>query len=180
MKKRMFVLSFVGLVWLTFCVLAEARPLHPWLGKRRHVSQQWLKNRIAPPAGFRRVKARRGSFSWWLRRLPLMAAGTPVRDYRGRRIASSSHVAVVRLDVGRGNLQQCADSIMRLWGEYLWSRGLQRHYQFRLTSGHRNPWLRYARGSDCESSVEGCGAGVAKPPHETVLIGAFGVIFEPS
>ncbi len=139
----------VGLL-LSFCVcdssVSQAGSLHPWLGKKKTSSRNSLQSRFPPPRGFRRVKVRRGSFAWWLRRLPLMPKGTPIRDYRGRVVDQSARAAVVRLDVGRGNLQQCADVVMRLWGEYLWYRKLQHHYQFRLTSGHRNPWSRYAKG----------------------------------
>lgn len=126
---------------------AEAGRLHPWLSPKKAAKKTQLRYRFSVPRGYRRVRVKRGSFAWWLRRLPMASKGTPIRDYRGRRLAGQSRRAgVVRLDVGRYNLQQCADSVMRLWGEYLWSRGLQRYYQFRLTSGHRNPWKRWARG----------------------------------
>ncbi len=125
----------------------KAGRLHPWLSPKKATKKSQLRYRFPVPHGYRRVRVRQGSFAWWLRRLPMASKNTPIRDYRGRRLAGQSRRAgVVRLDVGRYNLQQCADSVMRLWGEYLWYRGLQRHYQFRLTSGHRNPWRRWARG----------------------------------
>lgn len=127
--------------------MAQVRTLHPWLTKKPAASRDWLQHRVAPPPGFQRVAVRAGSFAWWLRRLPMMPEGTPIRDFRGRISEEQSHRAgVFRLDVGQGDLQQCADVVMRLWSEYLWYRGLQRHVEFRLTSGHRNPWIWWARG----------------------------------
>jgi hypothetical protein len=127
-------------------VCDKHRSLHPWLSGQPVSSGDWLQYRIQPPLGYRRVEVKPKHFAWWLRRLPLMSRGTPVRDYRGRIVKQTEHIAVVRMEIGKGDIQQCADVLMRLWGEYLWYRGLERFYQFRLTSGHRNPWLRWARG----------------------------------
>jgi len=83
-------------------------------------NESMLYKRFRPPKGFFRVPHKRGTFAWWLRRLPLERKGAPVRYYDGRLKKNQCiHSAVVRLDIGRGNLQQCADALMRLWGEYL-------------------------------------------------------------
>jgi hypothetical protein len=53
--------------------------------------------------------------------------------------------AVVDLDVGAADLQQCADSILRLHAEWLWSEG-RRDMSYRAASGAAIPWARWARG----------------------------------
>lgn len=144
-----WMITLIGFLWMVvgFVPDANAGSLYPWLKNKRVSKRTQLRYRFPAPPGYRRVRVKRRSFAWWLRRLPMMPKSSPIRDYRGRRLRSQARRAgVVRLNVGRYNLQQCADSVMRLWGEYLWYRGLQRHYQFRLTSGHRNPWKRWARG----------------------------------
>ncbi len=84
-----------------------------------------LEDRFAPPPGFRRVSVAEDSFGAWLRRLPLAPADTPVHSYDGRVLLEPGHphlAAVSTLDIGTRDLQQCADAIMRLHAEWLWSR----------------------------------------------------------
>jgi Domain of unknown function (4846) len=107
-----------------------------------------LEDRFAPPPGFERVELAAGSFGAWLRRLPLAPPGTSVVSYRGDVILPAGHenlAAVVDLDVGAADLQQCADSILRLHAEWLWSRG-RRDVSYRAASGAPIPWARWSRG----------------------------------
>ena len=100
-----------------------------------------LQERFPPPAGFSRVPLEAGSFGWWLRDLPLRPGRGQVHLYDGRvKHRQGGHVAVFDIDVGRRDLQQCADAVMRLRAEYLFSRGRAREICFRATSG---PPLRY-------------------------------------
>ncbi len=83
-----------------------------------------LAERVVPPAGFERLDAAEGSFGAWLRRLPLHPGRPPVHLYDGARKANQgAHHAVLDIDVGRRDLQQCADAVMRLRAEYLLARG---------------------------------------------------------
>ena len=93
-----------------------------------------LASRIAPPPGFERPAAAPASFAAWLRGLPLKPAGAPVLLHTGApKFRQDVHVAVIDIDVGARDLQQCADAIMRLRAEWLFASGparrhrLQRH-----------------------------------------------------
>jgi Domain of unknown function (4846) len=100
---------------------ARAEPAYPWLA---HTVLERLADRFAPPSGARRVAVEDGSFGEWLRRLPLLAPGAPVHLYDGSLKARQDvHAAVIDLDVGTRDLQQCADAVMRLRAEYLYSVG---------------------------------------------------------
>jgi Domain of unknown function (4846) len=101
---------------------------------------------IPVPDGFLRVAVAPGSFGDWLRHLPLKA-GDGVLLHDGRRVADHGTVAgVIDIDVGRSDLQQCADAVMRLRAEYLFSRRLTGLIGFELYSGERYRFAAYAEG----------------------------------
>ena len=77
---------------------------------------------IPVPAGFKRVDAAQGSWGAWLRGVPLKRAltvylfnGMPKRN-------QAAQFAVLDVSVGKEDLQQCADAVMRLRAEFLYSR----------------------------------------------------------
>jgi Domain of unknown function (4846) len=81
-----------------------------------------LAARFPAPAGLVRVPAAPGSFGAWLRGLPLKPAGAPVLLFNGLpKWRQDVHLAVVDIDVGTRDLQQCADAIMRLRAEWLYA-----------------------------------------------------------
>jgi Domain of unknown function (4846) len=126
---------------------------YPWLSKA--VTVRSLEAAIPPPPDFTRVAVEPGSFSAWLRGLPLRPAGTPVRDFQGGEILAGDDpllAAVVELDVGAAGLQQCADSIIRLHAEWLWSQGRKDRIAYRFTSGHLARWTGYAAGDRAQIS----------------------------
>jgi hypothetical protein len=106
-----------------------------------------LAQRLPPPEGFVRQPMPAGSFAAWLRALPLKPPGTPVRLFNGTAKAfQTGHVAVVDIDVGNRDLQQCADAIMRLRAEWLWSEGQHERIGFNYTGGGRVAFARWAKG----------------------------------
>lgn len=97
-----------------------------------------LAEAVAPPTGYTRLPVEAGSFAAWLRGLPVKPAGTPVRLYDGRaKWNQSAHVAVIEIDTGPRDLQQCADAVMRLRAEYLFGAGRARQIAFNNTEGRR-------------------------------------------
>jgi hypothetical protein len=76
---------------------------------------------ISLPVGYTRVAVQPGSFAEWLRNFPLRKNNT-VYLYNGQPLADQSqHYAVLDISTGHKDLQQCADAIMRLRGEYYYS-----------------------------------------------------------
>lgn len=116
---------------------AMAEPQYTWQEANDHTSGS-LKERVSPPRGYERVPVKEDSFEEWLRNLPVRPEQTPVRLYDGRlRGTQDRHVAVIDIDTGKRNLQQCADAIMRLRAEYLLSVGKAGTIAFNYTSGKR-------------------------------------------
>lgn len=122
---------------------------YPWLAADRDVSAlDRLDKRFQVPSGFTRVPLAAGSFGAWLRGLPLERGGASVVSHRGEIILPPAHrnlAAVVAIDVGAQDLQQCADSVIRLHAEWAWSQG-RRDQSYRAASGAEMPFARWASG----------------------------------
>ncbi|WP_310391789.1 DUF4846 domain-containing protein [Hymenobacter sp.] len=120
-------------------------PAYPWLARPAPASQA-LAARFPAPAGCRRVPVAAGSWGEWLRYLPLRPAGTPARLYDGRLKNRQDVVAaVVDIDVGTQDLQQCADAVIRLRAEYLFSHDPNKVH-FHLTTGYDFWFSDYVAG----------------------------------
>ncbi len=104
-----------------------------------------LSKHFAPPRGYTRVELDGGSFGRFLRDLPVRSDRTNVLSYRGRPLSSPS-AAIVALDVGERDLQQCADTAIRLHAEYLWSAGKYARLGYHFTSGDQTRWTDWQRG----------------------------------
>lgn len=103
--------------------------------------------RFAPPGGFRRIPTEPATFGSYLRDLPLEPAGTPVHCHDGSlKHRQDVHAAVIDMSVGRKDLQQCADAVMRLRAEYLHTSGRQDEIAFHFTNGFLAPWKRWRAG----------------------------------
>lgn len=109
--------------------------------------ERTVESEIAPPRGFHRLQAAPGSFAAWLRGLPLKPPGAKVHLHDGSLKANQEiHRAVIDIDVGKRDLQQCADAVMRLRAEYLFSTPSANQICFRFTSGDSAEWSRWQEG----------------------------------
>jgi uncharacterized protein DUF4846 len=108
-----------------------------------------IASRLAPPPGYKRIVAAPGSFAEWLRYLPLKPDGAPVLLFDGKPKPNQNlHAAVIDIDVGKRDLQQCADAVIRLRAEYLYAGGAAERARiaFNFTSGDRVGFGRWAEG----------------------------------
>lgn len=141
---RMLILS--AILVLAGATAGEAAPAYPWRGEAQTAADT-LAQRIAPPEGFTRIAAEPGSFAEWLRGLPVKPKGSMVMLYNGLpKVWSAPPAAVIDIDVGDKDLQQCADAIMRLRAEYLLSLGRTADIGFDYTNGGRVDFKRWSQG----------------------------------
>jgi len=118
---------------------------YPWLA---HALTRSVATAFDPPAGFVRVPVESGSFADWLRHLPIERGDARLVLYDGRPVVDDGGAAaVVDIDVGHSDLQQCADAVMRLRAEYLYSHRLPGLIGFDLFDGERYRFLAYAEGT---------------------------------
>ncbi|NNC37443.1 MAG: hypothetical protein EX271_05540 [Acidimicrobiales bacterium] len=141
---------FLGLavILCAICVPAIAQvssSTHAYSWLSSYDSNQSIENRIAPPAGYERTACASGSFCDWLRNLQLKQPGSPVLHYDGTIKHGAASHAVIDIDTGKKDLQQCADAVMRLKAEYHYGQQEFNRIHFNFTSGHKvsfNDWRR--------------------------------------
>ncbi|MFM7757317.1 MAG: DUF4846 domain-containing protein [Crocinitomicaceae bacterium] len=106
-----------------------------------------LQKRINVPDGFMRTEALETSFTSHLRNLPLKKHGSLVRTHNGQYKANDNvYDAVIDLPIGKRDLHQCADAIMRLRAEWLWKNKRYSEIHFNFTSGWRCDYSEWMKG----------------------------------
>ncbi len=107
-----------------------------------------LETRINTPKGYHRLSSASEELATFLRTFPLKPNNSPVLLYDGNeKNNQSNHVAVFDMDIGDRDLQQCADSIMRIYSEYYWSQGEYDHIAFHLTNGFLMEYTKWRDGN---------------------------------
>jgi hypothetical protein len=81
-----------------------------------------IAQRFNTPNSYVRVTVADSSFPFFLRNLGLKPDQSDVLLYNGSIKSASVHEAVLTIDVGKQDLQQCADAVMRLRAEYLFKK----------------------------------------------------------
>lgn len=112
-----------------------------------------LQSRFATPSGATRVPVEAGSFGEWLRNLPLAAPGTPSKNFKGDVVYPGDDQylgAVIAIDVGKIDLQQSPDVLIRLHAEWLFSQG-NKDITYRGATGLDMPLAKWARGERMDS-----------------------------
>jgi Domain of unknown function (4846) len=116
-RRYSFLLSMTSLTIFMSCALSTGdRPAGYGINPYPVVGS------IPAPAGYRRTQAGPDDFATWLRKIPLkkdrtvyLYDGSPKRN-------QDAQFAVLDVSVGHKDLQQCADAVMRLRSEFLYSR----------------------------------------------------------
>ena len=117
-----------------------------------------LETRINVPEGFTRTEEEVQSLGTFLRSFELEPDGSPVLLYNGEEKADqSAHAAVFKLKIGKEDLQQCADSVMRMYAEYFWKTGEKDRISFSLDDSFKADYSKWRQGyriSETENSYE--------------------------
>lgn len=133
MKHKLFFLSII-LPVLSSCQEAASTA-------KQYSSRQISKavparvSEIAPPPGFKTFNGKDSGFARWLRNISLKKDNT-VYLYNGQLKANQdAQFAVLDIPVGRKDLQQCADAVMRLRASWLYSEGRYNEIRFADNNG---------------------------------------------
>ncbi|MFY7826858.1 MAG: DUF4846 domain-containing protein [Flectobacillus sp.] len=115
--------------------------------KQIHATGNTVATRFNPPVGFKRKSLSPTSFGFYLRNLPLKPIGERVKYYNGAFKKANVYEAVVDMEISNQNLQQCADAIMRLRGEYLFANKAYAEISFTLTNGFKMDYAEWINGN---------------------------------
>ena len=152
----------LAIFFLAFCVLQACTSNSQEFSKPLTTSQSsilpeaWspidtsghtIQERFTPPIGFKRIPYPTGSFAAYLQQLPLKPDGSRVKYYNGaEKSPDQVYLAVVDMDIGKRDLQQCADAIMRLRGEYLFAQQRFDDIRFNFTNGFDMTFAKWRQG----------------------------------
>jgi hypothetical protein len=103
--------------------------------------------RFNTPEGYLRLKKGNETFAAYLRNLPLRANGKKVALFNGSLKGNqNAQAAVIKMDVGTQDLQQCADAVMRLRAEYLYKQKKYDELHFNFTNGFNAKYTKWVQG----------------------------------
>ncbi|WP_230392525.1 DUF4846 domain-containing protein [Flavobacterium sp. LC2016-01] len=106
-----------------------------------------IQQRFQLPQGFVREEESKTSFDFFLRNLPLKSSGSNVLYFDGTTKPNKNvYEAVVDLPIGKQDLHQCADAVMRLRADYFYSQKQYDKIHFNFTNGFRADFSKWAAG----------------------------------
>jgi hypothetical protein len=107
-----------------------------------------IKSRILLPEGFKRPTYRVEEFGNFLENLPLYPIDQEVHYYNGKiKPRNNIYNSVVKLDIGKRDLHQCADAVMRLRADYLYQQKRYKDIKFNFLSDSKpRAYTNYAKG----------------------------------
>jgi len=107
-----------------------------------------IQERFNTPKNYTRISLETTHFGTYLRNLPLKTFNSTVKYFDGReKYNNNVYISVIDMEIGTRDLQQCADAVMRLRGEYLFAQNRldDIHFNF-LSDGKPRYFKNYANG----------------------------------
>jgi len=106
-----------------------------------------IKTRFNTPEGFNRIRPTENSFQYYLQNFNLKPQGSKVHLYNQElKNRQDVHEAILNINVGNRDLQQCADATMRLRAEYLYEEQLFHNIHFNFTNGFNAMYSKWRQG----------------------------------
>lgn len=108
-----------------------------------------LQERIILPDGYTRTESSDDSFASFIRNYPLLPDGSDVLLYDGTpKGTQNQHVAVFDMPViADADVQQCADSVMRMYAEYFLASNQPEKIKFHFVNGFLCDYITYRDGN---------------------------------
>jgi hypothetical protein len=108
---------------------------------------QTVERRFVPPHGYLRIPMEETSYAMYLRNMPLLPHGSPVKYYDGSvKPNNGIYAGVVLIDVGLEDLQQAPEICIRLRGEYLFKQQQYNKISFTISNHKRVSYVSWVEG----------------------------------
>ena len=142
------LLLIAGFVWLCVRACPESNyrlqiPPEAGDGDTANLTQEQM---IPPPEGYTRVPAAEDSFLQFMRNMPCWPEGSSIMTFDGKTKSSGNAAAVYTLTLPDLDYQQCADTIMRLWGDYFMSTEQYDRIAFSYSNGYETKFTEWLNG----------------------------------
>lgn len=112
-----------------------------------NIKGKTLETRINVPAGYFREKVDDLSLTSYLRNFALKDDDANVYLYNGKKKRNqASHIAIMDLPLENKDLQQCADSIMRVYAQYFYETKQYERISFHFVSGFEANYVKWREG----------------------------------
>lgn len=142
MKVKFFFIAAILMVIFCFFSFSETNNTNKTIFFENTIQQ-----RFQLPQGFVREEESKTSFDYFLRNLPLKPLGSNVLYFDGTTKPNRNvYEAVVDLPIGKQDLHQCADAVMRLRADYFYSQKQYDKIHFNFTNGFRADFSKWAAG----------------------------------
>ncbi|WP_433811065.1 DUF4846 domain-containing protein [Flavobacterium johnsoniae] len=142
MKVKFFFIAAILMVIFCFFSFSETNNTN-----KTNLFENTIQQRFQLPQGFVREEESKTSFDYFLRNLPLKPLGSNVLYFDGTTKPNRNvYEAVVDLPIGKQDLHQCADAVMRLRADYFYSQKQYDKIHFNFTNGFRADFSKWAAG----------------------------------
>ena len=129
-------------------ITTETEELTPKVERIINEEGMTLESRILTPSGYQRTEVEEGSLGDFLHQYPMKAYGSKVHLFDGsEKYNQSAHISVFDLPIENYDLQQCADSVIRMYAEYFWNTKQYDRIAFHYTSGFLAEYLKWREGN---------------------------------
>ena len=106
-----------------------------------------LKERIRTPENYYRIQYKNNSLGAFLENYTLLKDGEKILLYNGTEKGNQdAHVAIFDMPLVEGDLQQCADSIIRIYAEYFYQTKQYNNIAFHFVSGFLCDFSNWSKG----------------------------------
>ncbi|MFT4661905.1 MAG: hypothetical protein ACI8XB_002186 [Patiriisocius sp.] len=106
-----------------------------------------ISSRFVTPIDFERVSLEANSFEFYLRNVSLNKHGSSVHYFNGGiKKDRDVYLAVVDKSIGKKDLHQCADAVMRLRADFFYEKQRYDEIHFNFTNGFRVDFSQWRKG----------------------------------
>ena len=159
--------------FLSLCILFLCSCFAPQQPKLINAQGRTIRQRILLPKGFTRKVYPDSSFATFLQNVALLPDGEKVHYFDGGvKEHKGVYVAVIDMNTGKSDLQQCADVVMHMRAAYLYTRKQRSSISFTFTSGfvaQYSKWMAGYRISVKGNNAEWVKQGAPADSSETFL-----------